>query len=87
MKTESIISADGTQLVYDVVGSGSAIILLHGGGGGQSRKSWHEAGYVERLKDAFTVIAMDIRGHGESDKPTEPGAYTIDKMCSPEVSF
>ena len=82
MFTSSITRPDGTKIMYDVVGQGPAILLLHGGGGGQSRKSWHDAGYVARLKDAYKVITMDIRGHGESDKPTDPTAYTIKTMCS-----
>ena len=82
MKTSSIITPDGTRLVYDVVGNGRAIMLLHGGGGGQTRQSWHEAGYVARLQDQFKVITMDIRGHGESDKPTDPAAYQIETMCN-----
>ncbi|WP_420642044.1 alpha/beta fold hydrolase [Candidatus Leptofilum sp.] len=77
----STVTVDGTNIVYDVAGEGPAIMLLHGGGGGQTRKSWHEAGYVSRLQNEFKLIAMDIRGHGESDKPTAKEAYTIDKMC------
>ncbi len=54
-------------------------MLLHGGGG--RRQDWHEAGYVERLTAHFTAIAVDLRGHGESDRPTRPEDYTIDKLC------
>lgn len=53
-------------------------MLLHGGG--NSRQMWYEAGYVERLRDHFTVIAPDLRGHGESDLPNEPTDYAVDKM-------
>ena len=81
MITSSLVTLDGTQIFYDTVGEGPAILLLHGGGGGQTRQSWHEAGYVARLKDAFKVITMDIRGHGDSDKPIAPAAYTIKTMC------
>jgi pimeloyl-ACP methyl ester carboxylesterase len=81
MNRSSIVAPDGTQIVYDVVGEGPAILLLHGGGGGQSRQSWHEVGYVARLKNEFKVITMDIRGHGDSDKPTNPAAYAIKTMC------
>src|SRR5262249_19037378 len=28
----------------------------------------------------FTVIAVDLRGHGDSGKPTEPESYTIDRL-------
>ncbi len=79
MGTYSVISSDGIRIVYDVAGEGSAIILLHGGS--QTHQSWYQAGYVERLKNDFKVISIDIRGHGESDKPIDPAAYTIDKMC------
>lgn len=71
-------SPDGTQIAFDVTGHGPTIILLHGGGG--SRQNWHDVGYVDRTKDLFRVIAMDIRGHGESDKPIDQVSYTTDKL-------
>ncbi len=71
-------SRDGTPVAYDSGGRGPAIVLLHGGGG--ARQDWHEVGYVERLRDRFTVIAMDLRGHGESGLPTSPAEYTMEKM-------
>jgi pimeloyl-ACP methyl ester carboxylesterase len=54
------------------------LILLHGRG--SRRQEWRDAGYVERLQDNFTVVAIDLRGHGESDQPIEPADYAIDKM-------
>ena len=58
-------SVGGTRIAYDVTGSGSALMLLHGAG--KTRRDWHKLGYVERLKDDFTVITADIRGTGDSD--------------------
>jgi pimeloyl-ACP methyl ester carboxylesterase len=78
MNTLFAIAPDGTRIAYDRCGAGLAIILLHGGGG--SRQEWHEAGYASRLQDHFTVITLDLRGHGESSAPTDPQAYAIDKM-------
>ena len=78
MSTLFTTSLDGIQLAYDRNGAGPALVLLHGGG--SRRQEWHDAGYVKRLQDHFTVITLDLRGHGESDLPTEPADYAIDKM-------
>ena len=79
MDTQFATSGDGTRIAYEVAGSGPALVLLHGGG--QDRQAWRKAGWTERLTARFRVIALDIRGNGESDKPTDPAAYSIDHMC------
>lgn len=79
MKTELITSPDGTRIAFDVTGKGPALMLLHGAG--KTRRDWHKLGYVERLKEDFTVITVDIRGTGESDYLVEIEDYAIDKIC------
>lgn len=73
-------SPDGTKLAYEVTGSGPALLLVHGGG--QNRRSWNQLGYVDRLAKRFTVITMDLRGTGDSDKPTALEAYALDAMLA-----
>lgn len=53
------------------------VLLLHGGG--QNRYSWKNTGQI--LADqGFHVIALDARGHGDSDR--SPSAnYSVDAMC------
>jgi len=78
MDTRFASSADATRVAFDVSGAGTPILLLHGGGG--SRLEWHDDGYVARLQDEFTVIPVDLRGHGESDKYDDPACYTTEKF-------
>jgi pimeloyl-ACP methyl ester carboxylesterase len=79
-KARIATSADGTKIAYEVTGSGPALLLVHGGG--QTRRSWNQLGYVDRLAKRFTVITMDLRGVGDSDKPTRPDAYALDRVLA-----
>ena len=69
-------------LVGDEWNAGAAdrptILMLHGGG--QNRFSWKNTGQI--LADrGFHVIALDARGHGDSDRA--PGArYTIHALAN-----
>jgi pimeloyl-ACP methyl ester carboxylesterase len=80
VKTRFVTSPDGTRIGYDMTGRGPALMLLHGAG--KTRKDWHKVGYVERLKEDFTVITVDIRGTGESEFLTEQSDYGIQKVCA-----
>lgn len=73
-------SSDGTKIAYETSGAGPALILLHGGG--QTRTSWNEGGYVGRLSKRFTVITVDQRGIGDSDKPATADAYALDRVLA-----
>ncbi len=79
MNSGSIVSSDGARIAYDVTGKGPALMLLHGAG--KTRRDWHSLGYVDRLKDDFTVITVDIRGMGESGFLTEKADYEIGRIC------
>jgi pimeloyl-ACP methyl ester carboxylesterase len=37
--------------------------------------NWVQPGVVPALAKEFKVIALDLRGHGKSDKPHDPAAY------------
>jgi pimeloyl-ACP methyl ester carboxylesterase len=70
-----VVAADGVRIHYELEGPAAAtpLVLLHGFA---SRiESWLEAGYVDRLRDQFHVLLVDIRGNGESDKPTRANDY------------
>lgn len=75
---KTVTAKDGTKLAYDMTGTGPFLILLHGGG--QAARSWNDRGYIDKLKESFTVITPDARGNGDSGKPTQPEAYALDVM-------
>ncbi len=56
----------------DVTGSKPPLLLLHGYP--QSHAMWHELG--PRLAEAFTVVAPDLRGYGDSDQPPGDAGHT-----------
>jgi hypothetical protein len=61
-KPARIFSKDDTEIAYDKVGRGPAIILVPGALG--TRLSWSDL--PERLSSIFTVVAYDRRGRGAS---------------------
>ena len=71
-QTVEYTGVDDITLVGDewnVAGERPSILMLHGGG--QNRHSWKNTGQV--LADqGFHVVALDTRGHGDSDRA--PGA-------------
>ncbi|MGH7343023.1 MAG: alpha/beta fold hydrolase, partial [Candidatus Rokuibacteriota bacterium] len=67
-----IITANGVKLAYDERGSGSpAFIFIHGW---TCNRSFF-APQVEHFAKKHRVVSIDLRGHGESDKPQ--GSYPI----------
>jgi pimeloyl-ACP methyl ester carboxylesterase len=63
--TTRFATIHGYRRAYRMCGSGPALLLLHGIG--DSSASW--VPLMRPLADRFTVIAPDLLGHGESDKP------------------
>lgn len=67
-----VISADGTRIAYDRLGSGPAVLLI--GCGPVDRRS--EAPLASLLAEHFTVYNYDRRGYGDSGD-TQP--YSTDR--------
>jgi pimeloyl-ACP methyl ester carboxylesterase len=66
------LDRDGVSIYYEVAGDGDPILLSHG----YSATSAMWAEQVAALKDRFTVITWDMRGHGRSDSPEDPSLYS-----------
>src|SRR6185312_1241562 len=70
-------SFDTTKIYYEVIGTGSPVILIHGFSG--TGRGWkNTAVYNDLLTAGYQVILIDQRGNGHSDKPHNEFAYAHD---------
>ena len=68
---QRFFDSDGVRICFTVQGQGEAVVLLHG-----FAASLDMMGpLVGSLSKDYRVIAMDVRGHGKSDKPHDPKQY------------
>jgi pimeloyl-ACP methyl ester carboxylesterase len=66
------LDRDGVAIHYEVHGQGPAILLSHGYSA--TCRMWE--GQIAALRDRYQVISWDMRGHGQSDYPDDPAAYS-----------
>lgn len=74
----SVARSQGLRIRYETAGEGPSVILHHGGG--FRLESWDLAGWVQPLAADHRVVSFDARGNGESDKPTDPANYALERM-------
>lgn len=84
--TSYVQSKDGVRIVYESVGQGAPVLLIHGFGSSRAQ-NWRATGWYEAVAArGFRVVAMDCRGHGESDKPHDPAMYSYTQMAGDALS-
>lgn len=85
------LTLHGNRVAYLDEGAGDVLLLIHGIGG--SSDCWRNV--VHKLAKRHRVIAVDLLGHGESDKPRGDyslGAFAVwlrdflDALCIREVT-
>jgi pimeloyl-ACP methyl ester carboxylesterase len=64
----------GVKIVYFEGGLGSPVILIHGLYS-SATMNWIMPGIFQMLAQNHHVIALDLRGHGASDKPQDDASY------------
>src|SRR3954466_1658804 len=57
---------------------GPGLLLIHGIGGAKEDFAHH----LDALSARHRVVIFDHRGHGESDKPDDERAYSLDRMAA-----
>jgi pimeloyl-ACP methyl ester carboxylesterase len=66
------IERDGVKIHYEIHGDGPSLILTHG----YSSTSAMWQGQIAALSKHHKLILWDMRGHGQSDYPENPAAYS-----------
>ena len=86
-----IVAADSGDRIHFLDWGGPAgtasterpgILLIHG----LSMTGWTWTPVARRVRIARRVVAMDLRGHGLSDSPTEDGAYDLPTLAADAVA-
>jgi 3-oxoadipate enol-lactonase len=74
-----VIVDDGVALATVVAGPTDApgLLLVHGFGGAKEDFADH----FDALARDHRVVTFDHRGHGESEAPGDPAAYSLDRMA------
>ena len=77
----SFITSDGVKLHYLEAGKGQPLVMIPG----WSQTAAQFKHQLSGLSDRYRVIAIDMRGHGESDKPTY--GYRIHRLSADVHEF
>src|ERR1700733_10990282 len=72
----SFLELPRCSLFYEVDGNGPPLLLVHGGS--CDHDDWRYQ--VASLRDEFTVVAVDLRGHGASI--ADPADCTVGRYAS-----
>jgi pimeloyl-ACP methyl ester carboxylesterase len=79
-------NAGGLTLAYDDIppaAPGAGTVLLVHGFATSRGENWRRLGWLTAFeRRGYRVVALDLRGHGESDKPHDPAAYGRGRMIA-----
>lgn len=71
----SNIQRNGTDLYYEVTGTGSPILLTHGFAA--TSRMWRTQ--LDAFARQNEIIRWDLRGHGRTASPTDEASYSVDE--------
>ena len=71
---QGYVEHDGARIWYATYGSGSPVILLHGGLGHSGNWGYQVPALVE---SGYRAVLIDSRGHGRSTRDARPFSYEL----------
>jgi pimeloyl-ACP methyl ester carboxylesterase len=71
---QGYVEHDGARLWYASYGSGSPVILLHGGLGHSGNWGYQVPALIE---SGYRAVVIDSRGHGRSTRDSQPYSYEL----------
>jgi len=78
----NLVKLSSAEIAYMDEGEGMPIVLIHGFAS-NAKTNWLGPGWVNFLNDeGFRIIALDNRGHGESQKFYGQDDYKLEHMAS-----
>ena len=84
--TYFVTASDGCDIAYDCQGDGPPVVLIHGFGANRNITWANTNWYQTILKAGHKLVAIDCRGHGESDKPHDPEDYDEGRMAKDVIA-
>lgn len=73
-ENQGYVEHDGARIWFAACGSGSPVILLHGGLGHSGNWGYQVPALMEK---GYRAILIDSRGHGHSTRDTRPYSYEL----------
>ncbi len=74
---------NGIRVAYEVAGQGYPLMLIHG----FPRTRWLWRKVAPLLTSRFTVVAADLRGYGETERPAEESSYNKRTMAKDHLAL
>src|SRR5437870_5088171 len=74
--TPQTFDSKGVPISYTVEGHGEPVVLIHGLYA-SGDLNWRAPGVIKILATNYQVIALDVRGHAASGKPTQESDYGV----------
>ena len=74
--TSDRVAVNGARLAYSLCGQGAEVVFLHGW---MCNRSFWQRQCLELAGRNFRCLAVDFRGHGDSEAPS--GGYSVEQLA------